>query len=207
MRLKYAITATCLLATSAGAVAASPAAFRGLDGGSRRPDVMKVFPAAKPKNDCAAGETERKSSEGSTSCNMLVFDGYELNDTTFDLTFQFNLDGTLRYVSVIKIMGTPGGADRGVDKLAIERLFSTMIEPLSARYGQSVTDAPGAYFKSKYKVGEIEWQPGNGREWRSGVDRVKLSADAIERIKWPATYFGSVHIWYSFVRRADVSKL
>jgi len=202
-----AIFAICLLLTSGVAVAASPAAFRGLDGQSRIKDVLNIFPTARSKNKCSAGEVEQKSADGSTACEIFAVEAYKLNDTHFDLSFMFNLDGTLRYVSILKVMGSPVGADRGVERSAIVRLFLMMIEPLSARFGASVVDMPGATYHSKYEVGEIEWQPGKGTAWRSGVDRVKLSANAVERSNWPNTYSGSVHIFYSFIRSADVSKL
>lgn len=187
--------------------AASPAAFRGLDGTSRRADVLRVFPQATVEDKCLPDETEQRSAEGSTACKHLVVQSYVLSDAEFELSFLFNLDGTLRYVSILKVLGSPGGSARGVKKSEIETLYWALIEPLSARLGPSVIDAPGSSTRSKYRVGEIEWQPGNGRAWRDGVDRVKLTAQAVERTRWPDTYFGSVHIWYSFVRRGDVSKL
>lgn len=169
-------------------------------------DVLKTFPIAQKQNECSKGEVEQKSSDGSTACEILRVESYNIGDTEFDLSFMFNLDGTLRYVSILKSMGSPRGADQGVEKSDIERLFRMMIEPLSAKFGGSVVESPGASYQSKYSIGKIEWQPGNGVTWKSGVDRVELSADAVERTRWPGTFFGSVHIWYAFIRRADVSK-
>lgn len=188
------------------AEAASPAAFRGLDGNSREQDVLKVFPTAKLDWVCRSGETAQVSREGKASCEEIFLDPYIINDTDFRLTFIFNLDGTLRYVSILKIMGSYAGANSGVERSAIERLFFSLIEPLSAKFGPSVVDSPDDLHRSERYVGSIEWQPGNGRAWREGVDRVSLSAEAHERTKWPGTYVGSVHIWYSFVNRGELSK-
>ena len=77
--------------------------FRGLSSTSNRVDILKVFPLAQPQNFCRNGETVSRNAEGLTLCAQLSLEGYMLDNVSFDVTFIFNPEGTLRYVSLIKI--------------------------------------------------------------------------------------------------------
>lgn len=204
--LRLSIFATAFAITPA---AAQPSilAFQGLSGTSNQADVLRVFSKAKAENSCSAGQASNKSADGEVACGTLKVETYVVDNTTFELTFMFTLEGKLRYVSLLRIYGIPGPDGSGVPKSEIAIRYASMADLLSTRYGPAVREAPGAMFRSSTKIGELEWQPGRGQEWQEGGDRLKLSADAMERSQSPGTYWGSVHVFYTFARRGESGRL
>lgn len=66
---------------------------------------MKEFPAAIRKNNCKSGQTVQRSANGETLCETLELSDYVLDGTTYEASFMFDINGRLRYVSLIMQWG------------------------------------------------------------------------------------------------------
>ena len=205
MKLIHIAWAAALLTMSTTASAA-PLTFRGLSASSTKSDVLKAFPKAVPRSTCRAGETTARSASGVTDCVHVIVDGYKLDNDLFSLSFIFNPNGSLRYVSVMKMYG--GFRDTGLVPLTtIRSAAQSMSDLLASKYGPAVLDAPGSFGRLKSSVLALEWQPDRGTTWQSGGDRVSLQADAYEGKTTLGLFYGSVQVFYTFARRADLDRL
>ena len=194
-----------MVATPAYSQTASSLSFNGLTGKSTRADVLKVFPKAEMQNDCNHGETESRTADGVTACEQLAFEGYKLDNDTFKVTLEFNTNGTLRYVSVLKLLGDypPEGK---LARSTVESKVASLADLLSSKYGPSVRNVPGASLFGARKIADYEWQPGRGSEWKSGGDRVALTADGND-LDGSGIVGGSIHIFYTFARAAELDRI
>lgn len=180
--------------------------LRGLGASAKSADVRKVFPQARPQNDCRQGETVSRSAEGETLCAQLTFDGYLLDNIPFDVTFVFNPDGTLRYISLLKLYGTFQTDEGSVRAGTINSTFTSLADLLSSKYGPAVANPPGSYLRRGPVDNEFEWQPGRGTKWQSGGDRISLKSDGTESKTTPGLFRGSVQIFYRFAKRDEFDK-
>ena len=193
-------------------VVATPAwsqslAFRGLSSNSTNADVLKVFPLARTENDCRAGDTVSRNAEGLTACARLSTEGYMLDNVSFDVSFVFNPDGKLRYVSLIKMFGRYGRDEGDVVPVAtIRSTFTSLADLFSSKYGPAVTDPPGSYLRQGAADSELEWQPGRGTKWQGGGDRISLSSSGTESKTTPGLFRGTIQIFYRLARRDEFSK-
>jgi hypothetical protein len=181
--------------------------FRGLSYNSKQADVLKIFPLARPQNYCRAGETVSRNASGLSLCEQLSVDGYVLDNVSFDLTFVFNPDGTLRYVSLIKMFGKYG-KDEGntVPVGTINTTFTSLADLLSSKYGPAVADPPGSFLRRGAPDSELEWQPGRGTKWQDGGDRISLRSDGTESKTTPGLFRGTVQIFYTLARCDEFNK-
>lgn len=129
-----------------------------------------------------------------------------LDNNDFDVTFIFNPDGTLRYVSLLRSFGDYRNEMDQVPISTISSAAVSLSDLLASKYGQAVKDAPSG-FLSKERLLEMEWQPGRGASWKSGGDRVALRAEATESKKNPGLYRGSIQIFYTFTREVELNRL
>lgn len=184
-----------------------PLTFRGLGASSKKENVLKVFPQARSKNSysCSQGETIERSPEGETMCETLEVDSYLLDNIEFDLGFKFNVDGTLRYVSLWKKYGTYGTDEGKVPASTINSAFMSLADLLTSKYGPSAIDL----FRMR-PTNEIdkksEWQPGRGTTMQFGGDRISLSSSGVESRTAPGLFVGTVQIFYTFAKRDEFDK-
>lgn len=192
-------------------VVATPAwsqnlSFRGLSSTSKRADVLKVFPLSHSRNYCSASETVSRSADGLTLCEQLLFEGYMLDNVSFDVTFAFNPDGTLRYVSLLKLFGTYRTDEGSVPVAIIRSTFVSLADLLSSKYGPAVTDPPGSFLQRGVAGSKLEWQPGRGTKWQAGGDRISLSSDGTESKTTPGLFRGAIQIFYTLARREEFNR-
>lgn len=180
--------------------------FRGLDARSTRADVSRLFPQAQTQSDCFNGEAVARSSDGITHCEQLFVESYPLDNLDFGLTFIFNLEGTLRYVSLHKSFGAFRTDEGSVSLGTIHSTFQSLADLLSSKYGPSVADSPSDMIRLNPDDRRREWQPGRSNSWQAGGDRLTLSADGRQSRTAPGLYRGSVHIFYTFARREEFDR-
>lgn len=180
--------------------------FRGLSSISKNADVLKVFPLSQPQNFCRKGETVSRNASGLTQCEELTFEGYMLDNVSFHATFRFNPDGTLRYISLLKLFGTYQTDDGSVPVETINTTFTSLADLLSSKYGPAVADLPGSFLRRGAPNSEREWQPGRGTKWQTGGDRISLRSDGTESKTTPGLFRGGVHIFYTLARREEFDK-
>jgi hypothetical protein len=180
--------------------------FRGLSSTSTRADVLKTFPLAQSQNFCRKGETVSRNAGGLKLCEELSFEGYMLDNVSFDATFLFNPDGTLRYISLLKLFGTYQTDDGSVPVGTINTTFTSLADLLSSKYGPAVTDPPGSFLRRGAPDSGLEWQPGRGTKWQAGGDRISLRSDGTESKTTPGLFRGTVQIFYTLARREEFDK-
>lgn len=180
--------------------------FRGLGSSSTSADVRKLFPQARPQNYCRQGETVERSADGLTLCEKLGFNGYALDGVSFDVSFGFNPDGTLRFVSLIKLYGSYRPNGGSVSPGTINSTFYSLMDLFSSKYGPSVANPPGGLLRRGPVDHELEWQPGRGTKWQAGGDRILLRSSGLESKIEPGQYKGTVQIFYQFAKREEFDK-
>ncbi len=189
----------------AGQVHAQALTFRGLGASSISADVRKEFPQARVQNYCNEGETLKRSGEGETLCAELAVENYVLDNVSFDLTFMFNPDGTLRYVLLTKTYGNFRSEEGGATVATINATFTSLADLLSSKYGPPVADAPRPTFGGPVEDAR-EWQPGGGPRFRAAGDHISLTSRGIESRTKPGTFRGSIQIFYRLAKRAEFDK-
>lgn len=205
MRMALWLLAPVLLASPVAGVSRE-LTFHGLNGYSTRAEVIKEFSGARSKNTCRHGEVNVRNADGEHACSELEVPSYVLDNTRFRLSFIFNPDGTLRFISLYHGFNNFGPDDPAVAKTEIESRFRSLVDMLSTKYGPAVRENPGMSFALKSEVGSLEWQPGRGERWVAGGDRIMLSANAYEIKGVPGTYTGSLHLFYTFGKVAQLHR-
>lgn len=210
-RFLVCLYATGLLATSASlegrstAHDRSAAAFRGLDGSSRRADVLKVFPNAAVNSLCSPGEAVGKGGGEIYSCATLNASGYQIANRAFAVGFLFNVDGSLKAVVLSTFLGSGRGTQNtGVPKDETRNFFVLMSDLLSSRFGVPLPEDP-RLSREFPDVETLSWFP----DKRTGLkgDKVELKGRNTKNPNQLDTYFGTVSVTYSYVSRRDQSKL
>jgi hypothetical protein len=180
--------------------------FRGLDARSTKADVSRMFPQAQTQSDCSNGEAVARSSDGVTHCEQLFVESYPLDNLEFRLTFIFNPEGTLRYVSLIKSFGAFRTDEGSVSLGTLHSTFQSLADLLSSKYGSAVADSPLDMMQLNSDDRRREWQPGRSNNWQDGGDRLTLSTEGRQSRTAPGLYRGSVHIFYTFARREEFDR-
>lgn len=193
--------------TIASHAMAEPLTFRGLGSSSTSADVKRVFPQVKNDNLCRDGEKSSRSADGETKCEQLRLTNYVLDNIEFNVSFIFNMDGTLRHVSIIKLYGVYTADKVPVSAGTLRSTFRSLADLLSSKYGPAVDDAPGYDLKFSPVDQKLQWQPGRGEKWQSGGDRISLSTSGIESRTEPGMYNGTIHIFYTFAKRDQLDRI
>lgn len=170
-------------------------------------DALKVFPDALKRNSCRAGETESRSADGATACERLKVVDYKLDNDSFMLTLAFNTNGTLRFVSVLKLIDDFSPTETRLPLSTIQSKASSLADMLASKYGPAVANAPGASLNiGGSKILDLEWQPGRSNKWQSGGDRISLKAEARNK-DGMGLYEGDIQIFYRFERTGELDAL
>jgi hypothetical protein len=165
-----------------------------------------MFPQAQTQSDCSNGQAVARSSDGVTHCEQLFVEIYPLDNIDFRLTFIFNPEGTLRYVSLIKSFGAPRTDQGSVSLGTLHSTFQSLADLLSSKYGSAVADSPMDMLQLNSDDRRREWQPGRSNNWQDGGDRLTLNARARESSTTPGLFRGSVQIFYTFARRGEFDR-
>lgn len=181
--------------------------FRGLTASSFRSDVLKTFPNAEASRSiiCDRNQKTTRSADGETLCDEVEIREYVLDNTPFSVTFGFNPDGTLRYISLIKQFGRLQKGAAVIDAGTVKSTFTSLADLISSKYGPAVVDSPSFLLYGSHSR-EFEWQPGRGTKWQNGGDRIKLKADGYPSLESPQIHYGSIQIFYEFAKRGEFDK-
>ena len=193
-----------LLVLCSGYASAQGMTFRGLTSASKTADVMKEFPSAIRKNNCKSGQTVQRSANGETLCETLELSDYVLDGTTYEASFMFDINGRLRYVSLIMQWGHPVLDIPPITTAELDSRFHSLADLISSKYGPA-TETPLPFFSLDKNDKKLEWQPGRGTRWQSGGDRIQISSSTIKEVE-PSKVWAMLSVFYTFARREEFDR-